>query len=331
MTKTYRFAIIGTGGIAQKMAEALDFAPGALKYAVASRNLETAQSFAQQYGFERAYGSYEEAAADPNVDVVYVATPHNLHMQNTLMCIDHGKHVLCEKPLAVNGAEVRAMIAKAKEKGVFLMEAMWSRFLPHIKLAKQLVDDGVLGNIQMLVADFCIQRSVDVVNRKFNRELIGGSLLDIGIYPVFLSQLVMEEPIGFDAHAGIGETGVDYSLSVTLKYPGVKMGVIQSSFLVESGVKAAIYGDKASIIFDGFWFMPGNLKVRYVDGNEDVYTFNTLGNGYQYEVMEVMRCLGNGWAQSPLMSWDDSLRLIDRLDAIRKKCGVWYPGHDPKP
>lgn len=328
MSKTYRFAILGTGWIARKMAEALDYVQGAEKYAIASRDFNKSKKFADEFGFKKAYESYEEAANDKEVDVVYIATPHNMHCVNALMCMEAGKHVLCEKPFAVNRQEVELMIAKAKQKGVFLMEAMWSRFHPHIIKAKELIENGELGEIQLLTADFGIQRPVVDSDRKFNRELIGGALLDIGIYPVFAAQYFLGKNTQLSAQAVIGHTGVDFSNSVMLKYEKPHLAVLHSSFMYESGVKATIYGDKATLLFDSFWFMPGNLKLQYVDGREEILTFPKVSNGYQYEAQEVVNCLNEGLTQSESMSWNESLQLIDTLDAIRKECGINYPGHD---
>lgn len=328
MSNNYRFAILGTGMIAHKMAEALNHVQGAVKYGVASRDLNKAEAFAEECGFEKAFGSYEALVNDPLVDVVYIATPHNMHCINTLMCLDAGKHVLCEKPLAVNASEVKHMIDKAGEKGLFLMEAMWSRFLPHIKYARHLIDSGVIGDVHLLTADFGIRREVKPLDRKFNRDLIGGALMDIGIYPVFLAQYLMGDHSMLDASAVIGSTNVDYTCSVTLKYAQDRMSVLYSSFLLESGVKAALYGSKGTLLFDNMWFMPGNLKILYHDGRTEDFNFSQIGNGYQFEAQEVVDCLNKGLIQSPSMSWDDSKKLIDTLDTIRHQCGIRYPGHD---
>lgn len=329
MEKTIKFGILGTGWIADKMAVALGAVDGAKKYAVASRGEAKAADFAQKYGFEKSYGSYEALIADPDVDVVYIATPHNLHFENTMMCIDHGKNVLCEKPFAVNARQVHQMIDHARNKGVFLMEAMWSRFLPHVIHAKKMVETGQLGKIHLLVADFCIHRPMsDPLDRKFNPELIGGALMDIGIYPVFLAQYILGTPLDQVSMAGLGVTGVDLNCSSIYQYPGQTQAVLHSSFLAESGVKAAIYGEKGSLVFDSFWFMPGDLTFVDVNGNSTPIHFEKVSNGYNYEAQEVVRCIRAGLKQSPMMTWDDSIALIDRLDAIRHQCGIVYPGHD---
>ena len=328
MTKKYKFGILGTGWIARKMANAFKHVDGATLYAVASRNQQSANSFAKEFKIEKAYGSYEAMLADPEVDVVYVATPHNLHHQNTLLCLDYGKHVLCEKPFAVNGREAREMIDKARAKKLFLMEAMWSRFLPHIIKAKEIVESGQLGKIKLLTADFCSKFDFNPNNRWFNLDLVGGSLLDIGIYPVFLALYIMGKPQRLSALAGIGQTGVDYNCSMTFGYPDESIAVLHSSTIVSSGVNAAIYGENGSIVFDNWWFCPANFKVIDNKGKTKKYKIKSVGNGYNYEVDEVIRCLNNGQTQSENMSWQASLDLIDILDEIRKQGKIVYPNHD---
>ncbi len=326
MSQSYNFAILGTGMIANKMAEALMHVHGAVKYAVGSRNAGTAKEFAQKHGFVKSYGSYEDVVNDPAVDVVYIATPHNLHMSNALMCLNAGKHVLCEKPFAVNGHQVREMINLAHTKGLFLMEALWSRFLPHIIKAKDIIDEGVIGDINLLTADFCIHRPVDPLDRKFNPELIGGALLDIGIYPVFLTQLLMGMSVSMSASAAIGSTGVDYSVAASFQYAKTQLANITASFMAESGVNASVYGEKGTLKFDSFWFIPGNLTLIDRDQKSKIITIESIGNGYNYEAAEVVHCLNAGLTQSPIMTHTDSLKLIDTLDQIRQTCGIFYLG-----
>jgi len=326
--KTYRWGILGTGFIAKKMADALALVPQSTLYAIASRNEKTADEFAEKYHIEKSFGSYEELAKNPDVDIVYVATPHNLHCDNTLMCLDHGKHVLCEKPFAVNGREVRQMIEKAKEKNKFLMEALWSRFLPHVINAKELVGSGQLGTIKLLKADFCLNIPFDPAHRLYNKQLIGGSLLDLGIYPLFLSLLLLGKPKTIKAMAGFGSTGVDDNCSFTLAYEENTLAVMNSSLVAKTDVVAAVYGDKGTLVFDKWWFMPVPLRMITAEGDEVSIPLEFKGNGYNYEAAEVVRCLEQGKIQSDLMSWDDSLLLIDTLDAIRKEIGLTYPGHD---
>ena len=189
--KNIRWGIISTGWIAHKMATALKVVNGAELYAVGSRSIDTARKFAEEYSIPKAYGSYEELVNYPDVDVVYIGTPHNLHLPNTILALDHNKHVLCEKPLGVNRKEVDRMIAKAKEKNLFLMEAMWSRFLPNIIKTKDLVDSGAIGNVKFLTASFSIRSDNGPEHRHYNIDLCGGTILDTGIYNVFLSLLLL--------------------------------------------------------------------------------------------------------------------------------------------
>ncbi|MBN1415227.1 MAG: Gfo/Idh/MocA family oxidoreductase [Bacteroidales bacterium] len=326
--KTYNWGILGTGFIARKMAEALLFVPQSKLYAVGSRNMDTAKAFAGQYNVEKGYDSYDALARDPNIDIVYIATPHNLHYENTMMSLDHGKHVLCEKPFAVNGREVRAMINMAMEKNCFLMEAMWTRFLPGLIKVKELVDSGRIGRIRLLTADFGIHLPFDPNHRLYNKKLIGGSLLDLGIYPLFLSLLLLGKPKNSKAMAGMGTTGVDHNCSFTLGYDNDTLAVLYSSIVAKTDIMASIYGENGTIVFDNWWYMPVPVKLITPDGKEEYLNRKSVGNGYNYEATELIQCLEKGKIQSDLMSWENSLLLIDTLDAIRKEIGLVYEGHD---
>jgi len=326
--KTYNWGILGTGYIAHKMAEALPFVSNAKLYAVGSRNIDTAKKFASQYDVVKSYGSYEELVKDPDIDIVYVATPHNLHYENTIMALNHSKHVLCEKPFAVNGHEVREMIARAREKNLFLMEALWSRFLPNVIKTKEIIDSGQIGKVKLLKADFGLNRPFDPDNRLFNKELIGGSLLDLGIYPLFLSLFLLGKPERLQAMAGMGATDVDYNCSFTLGYKDDTLAVLHSSVVAQTDVTATVYGDKGTIVFDNWWFTPVPVHLVNSKGEKEKIPLDFKGNGYNYEADEVILCLQKNKIQSDLMSWDHSLLLIDTLDAIRKEIGLTYKGHD---
>ncbi len=323
-----RWGILGTGIIAHKLADALKFVEGADLRAVGSRELETAKKFASEYNIPNAYGSYEEAAKDKDVDVIYVATPHNLHLENTLMCLENNKHVLCEKPFGVNGREVRSMISKAKEKNLFLMEALWSRFLPNILKVKEIIESGEIGKIRLLTAFFSFKSFQGPEHRQFNKDLCGGSLLDIGIYNVFLSLFLLGKPKEIFASAGFVNTNVDGSCSATFKYDNEALAVTFSSFLAETPIVAEVHGEKGKIFLEDKWFCPTNIRLTDNNGKEKLILFDFKGNGYNYEADEVVKCIREGRIQSDSMSWDASLELIDTLDAIRKQCGLVYPKHD---
>lgn len=326
--KTYRWGILGTGVIAKKMTDALALVPQSQLVAVASRDINKAREFANQNAIEKAYGSYEDLVKDADIDIVYVATPHSNHCTNTLLALNNGRNVLCEKPLAVNGHEVREMIACAGKNNRFLMEAMWSRFLPNIIKAKEIIDSGTLGKVNLITADFGIGVPFNAQHRLYNRELAGGSLLDLGVYPLFLSLLLLGKPDDISASAVIGATKVDYTCSFTLKYGNEALALMHSSILANTDTTAVVYCEKGKIIFDKWWYRPVSFTVVMADGNEERHDFDTPGNGYQYEAMAVVQSLEEGKTQSNLMTWDDSLLLMDTMDAIRRITGINYPGHD---
>jgi len=323
-----KWGIISTGWIAHKFAAALQVVDNSELYAVGSRNVQTAEQFADEFKIPKSYGSYQELVQDPNVDIVYIGTPHNLHMENTLLALDHNKHVLCEKPMGVNLKEVTRMIAKAKERKLFLMEAMWSRFLPNIIKTKELVDSGEIGNVKLLTAFFSVKSEHGPEHRQYNLELCGGTVLDTGIYNVFLSLLLLGKPKAFSAIAGLSDQGGDNSCSYTFKYDNDTLAVMYSSFLANPAVVAEIHGDKGKIFLEHLWFCPGRVKVTYNDGKENIFNFEVKGNGYEFEAEEVNRCILEGKTESRLMGWNDSMQLITMLDAIRKECGIVYPKHD---
>ncbi len=323
-----KWGILGTGRIAGVLATALQVVENSELYAVGSRSQEKAHEFANQFNIPKRYGSYKELVSDSEVDVIYIATPHNLHLENALLCMDHGKHVLCEKPLAVNSKEVELLIANAKEKNLFLMEAMWSRFLPRIIKTKELIDSGVIGEIKLLTASFCFKSPHGSEHRHFNLDLCGGSILDIGIYNIFLSLLLFGEPKQISAIAGLSSQGGDNSASYTFKYENDMLAVMHSSFMVDAPIVAEIHGTNGKLILENKWFNLGNIRLISPDGREEIFEFDVKSNGYEFEAQEVVDCLLAGKIQSDLWSWNNSLQLAKTMDAIRKECGIIYPNHD---
>lgn len=328
MGKIIRWGILGTGFIARKFAEGLAVVENAELYAVASRNKVTAIDFATTYNVQRYFTSYEELAQCAEVDVVYIATPHNLHYSNTILCLSNNKHVLCEKPFAVNGHEVRKMISLAKEKQLFLMEAFWARFLPHIIKIKELIDNGTIGEITLLKADLCLFREFDPNNRLFNKTLVGGSLLDVGIYPIFLALYLLGKPTSFSASAAFGPTEVDHSCSVTFNYSNTTLAILYSSVVAETEVKAEIHGTKGKIELESFWFCPSNFHLSLHQNAKEYIEIPHVGNGYNYEAQEVTNCILENRTESNVFNFNDSLQLIDMLDEIRQTIGLVYPNHD---
>jgi predicted dehydrogenase len=324
MEKSIGWGIIGTGWIAGKMAEALPFAAGSRLVAVGSRSRATADEFALRYRCDRAYGSYEEVALDADVDVVYVATPHPFHCSNTLMCLKSGKAVLCEKPFAMNEGEVLEMVSAARKYGLFLMEAFWTRFLPSIDRVLSLVASGVLGDVRHIKSDFGAITRFDPNHRAFNKSLGGGSLLDIGIYPVFLTLLLWGEPDTISCVPHIGSTGVDESLALTFAYNDGRIATLFSSFTVNSTVETDICGTKGRLKLKRFWHCPVPLELTLEGDRTGTIQFDYAGNGYNYEAAEVVRCLRGGKKESETLPLDFSLRLIRLLDRIRKDLGLVY-------
>jgi predicted dehydrogenase len=318
------WGIIGTGWIAEKMAEALSFVKGAELRAVGSRTKHNAIEFARRHHIGTAYGSYEELAADPQIDVVYIATPHPFHCANSLMCLSNGKAVLCEKPFAMNEREVLQMISAAREQNVFLMEAFWTRFLPSVDKVIDIISSGVLGEVRYINSDHAKFRPFDPNQRSFNKDLGGGALLDIGIYPVFLTLLLWGEPDQIDCVPHIGSTGVDESLALTFKYGDGRIATLFSSFRVESTVETHICGTEGRLKMDRWWFCPVPIELAKGEDKPETINFDYVGNGYNYEADEVVRCLRSGRKESEILPLDFSLRLIRLLDRIRKQMGLTY-------
>ncbi|MCB9287829.1 MAG: Gfo/Idh/MocA family oxidoreductase [Lewinellaceae bacterium] len=324
MARTYNWGIIGPGRIAHKFAQDLDKLPNARLHAVASRSEERAKAFALQYGAPHAYGAYEEITLCPDLDVVYIATPHPGHHDNTIMCLKAGIPVLCEKPFAMNSRQVQEMVDAAHAGDTFLMEAIWTRFTPSTTKALELIGHGMIGDVLSVKADFGFRAPFDPRGRLFDKALGGGSLLDIGIYPVFLALLVMGKPADIQALAHIGPTGVDEELGVLFKYNNGQMAHLHSSIRSYTKTEAFIYGERGTIHLHTRWHEPTTLSLILEDRRPRDYRFDYHTNGYSYEAEEVMHCLDHGLKESPLLPLSFSKGLMEVLDAIREKVGLIY-------
>lgn len=322
---TIRWGIIGTGKIATKFATGLQAAPDAELVAVGSRTPETAEAFGDTFGAPNRHGSYEALAADPEVDVVYIGTPHPQHMVNTLLCLDHGKAVLCEKPFAMNTRQAERMVETARSKRLFLMEAMWARFRPAIRTAKDLVDSGEIGEPQLLQAAVGWAASFDATSRLFDKGLGGGILLDGGIYPLSLASFFLGEPTEITALAHMAPTGVDDQAGVVLGYDSGAIATLAFSVRVTPHAIATLVGTEGRIELHEDWHKPEGLTLRRNDGTVEDHAFPlTEGNGYQYEAMHVKECLRAGKTESDRMPIDESLALMRQLDTIRAQWGLEY-------
>lgn len=329
MTEPIRWGILGTGDIARQFASdvnGLDNADAVLA-AVGSRRQDSADRFADTHAIARRHASYEALVQDPEVDAIYVATPHPLHHDNTLLALDAGKAVLCEKPLAMNLREAEEMMTRAKERGCFLMEAMWTYFLPAIVELQRVLEEGVIGPVQMVRADFSFWADRAEDSRLFDRSMGGGSLLDVGIYPIALAGLLLgEEPEEVLATADIGETGVDEQAGMLFRYPGGPLAVLSSGIYTEGSCDAVISGTKGHITVPEF-FRAAKFTVTCGDETTE-HDCGRDGFGYGYEALEVGRCLRAGRLESERMSHSTSRAFLRLMDGIRAQWGLRYPADE---
>jgi len=320
-----RWGVIGPGIIATGFAEAMQWVEGGTITAVAARAAERAAAFGDRFDIPTQYGDYDALAADPDVDVVYVATPHSRHEVDTIGLLRAGKHVLCEKPLALNARQAARMVAEARSRGLFLMEAIWSRFLPAYRSLVEVVAEGRIGEPLFVEADFGFRRPVDRAHRHFAPELGGGALLDLGIYPIQLCTLVLGPIERVVADGVVGETGIDEVVTALLHHPGDRLGVVKAALRVGMTCTARIAGTDGTIDLPAMMHCPNSLTVTSPAGVE-VIDASYEGNGLRFEIDEVHRCLEEGRPESAVVSLDESIALATTMDAIRAELGVVYPG-----
>jgi predicted dehydrogenase len=324
MKESINWGIIGLGKIAQKFVSDLALVDGSKLQAVGSRGLDKARDFATKNRAKEAYGSYEELVQDSKIDVVYIATPHVYHAELTHLCLDHGKSVLCEKPFAMNIDEVRGMIEKAKNKNLFLMEALWTRFIPATEKLLELIGKGTIGELRSIHADFGFKAEYDPTKRLFNKSLGGGALLDIGIYPLYMAQLILGSPDSVNANAHFGATGVDHSLGILLGYENDKQAVLHATLSSTTQTAAWIHGSEGSIYMHPRFHHCARLSVYKEHQEIESFEIPYIGSGYYHEIEAVNHSLYEGQIQNPKMSWDDSLKLIELLDRVRDQVGLHY-------
>ena len=319
------WGIIGCGNIANSFAGDLSIIKDARLLGVASKSIERAESLGSKFNVERRYSNYEELTADPDIDVIYVATRHNDHVSATKLCLENDKPVLVEKPFCVNASETEQLIALAAKRKIFLMEAMWTRFLPVIKQVKERINNGDIGNINMLFADFGFKAPYDPESRIYNPDLAGGALLDIGIYPISFASLIFgQQPDEIISQALMGQTGIDEQSSYLFRYSNEALAVLASTIKGYSPQSAHIVGDK------GTYFIPRFLKGREAtllsDGKiEEKIEPDFSGTGYNYQAQEVMDCLKQGKTESEIIRLDETLEIMQTLDRIRDQIDLKYP------
>lgn len=325
MSNKFRWGILGAGGIAKKFSVGVQALADHELIAVGSRSLEKANQFADQYNIPHRHDSYEALVADPEVDAIYVATPHPMHKENTLLCLAHGKHVLCEKPFTINASEAKVIIDEARSRKLFLMEAMWTRFIPAVVEAKRLVDSGAIGEVRMINADFGYRAGFNPASRAFDPALGGGGLLDVGIYPLSLASMFLGRPNRIASLAEIGQTGVDEQSAVVLGYPGGQLATIYSAVRTTTPQDAVIMGTEGMIrIHPPFW-IPKKLTLTQPGKGAQEIDLPFEANGYNYEAAEVANCVRAGKLESDVMPLDESLQLMETMDAIRAQWGMKYP------
>ena len=323
--KKIRWGIMGTGKIARVFADDLKYTEGAVLQAVGSRSADKANAFGNSYQIPNRYGSYEELAGDPEVDVIYIATPHVFHAANSMLCLQSGKAVLCEKPFAINEQEAKAVFEEARRKKLFIMEAMWSRYFPVYTKVRELIDDGVIGDLQFIQADFGFFSDYNPQGRLFNPDLGGGALLDIGIYPIDLTQYLLRAyPVSIQSDAVFSGDGIDLQSSYILRYENGTLATLSSSIRTPLPNAAVISGTKGSIrIHTPFWH-PYKITIHTEDDKRTI-DLPYKGRGYHFEADEVMRCLRKGHLESNVMTPEESLRTIRVMDTIRKSWNLRYP------
>ncbi len=324
LPKTINWGIIGLGNIAHKFASDVLTIKGAKLYAVASRNQEKADAFAAKHNAVTAFDSYDALVKDTNIDAVYIATPHALHKENTLLCLEHGIAVLCEKPFAMNYNEVAIMIAKAKTKNVLLMEALWTYFLPHYQYVLDALKNKMYGEVVKLEADFGFYRAFDDSHRLFNKALGGGSLLDIGIYPIFVALSTLGLPKQRKATATYFDNGVDATCNMVFEYDNDVKAYLISSLIEDTPTEAIFYCETGIIKINGMFHMPTTVTLIPENGTPETLDFGYNTIGYNYEAIHFNELLRQEKKESDVMTFAFSEQLIKTLDAIRKQINLSY-------
>ena len=327
MAQLIRWGILGCGRIARKFAADLKYVEDASLIAVGSRHQKGADEFAKEFPLPYRHGSYEELAQNPEVDVIYIASPHGMHHEHVLLCLRHKKAVLCEKAFAINQKQAREMIDLARQQQVFLMEALWTKFLPHYHKLMQILREGRLGKLQSVLVNFGFIPQAPVPARLFEPDLGGGALLDIGIYNVFIALSVLGRPDRIEARITPAATGVDEQCAILFLYDNGAMAQLFASFSSNLATEADISGDKGRLRLGSRFYEPSATLEFYpgrVDSREISPVQKEPGFGYQYEARHVCDCLRQGLTESPVMTHGDSLLLMETLDRIRESGGIRY-------
>jgi predicted dehydrogenase len=324
----FRWGILGTGAIARRFVRGLRSLPEAEVFAVGSRSEASAAKFAEKNDIPRRHASYEDLASDPDVDVVYIATPHPFHAENATLCLRAGKAVLCEKPFCVNAAEAERVVEFAREKRLFIMEGMWTRFFPLMEEVRQVVSEGTIGEVRMLNVDFGFRADLDPASRLFDQGLGGGALLDVGVYCVSFASMVLGRPSGFVSLPHLGETGVDEQASVVLEHEGGRLANLCIGIRTTTPQEATIMGTEGYVRIHAPWWRPTSMTISRPGTEDETVESPVSGNGFDYEAREVMRCLEAGKTESDVMPLDETVSVMRTMDGIRAAWGLRYPGEE---
>jgi predicted dehydrogenase len=316
MTEPLGWGLIGTGGIAEAFAADLMFTDSGRAVAVGSRHADSAHRFADRFDIPNRHASYEALVSDPEVDVVYVATPHPMHHANALLALRARKPVLVEKAFTMNAGEAQELVTTARAEGLFLMEAMWTRFLPHIEEIRRLVAEGVLGDIVTVSADHGQWFAEDPDFRLFAPELGGGALLDLGVYPVSFASMVLGQPDRIVTLIDPAFTGVDAQTSMLFGYASGAQAILTCTLLAKSPTRGAIVGTDARIEIDGDFYAPTSFDLIPRTGERTHFEAPHGGLGLWHEADEVARCLREGLLESPLMPLDETVSIMETMDAV---------------
>jgi predicted dehydrogenase len=327
MTEHLRWGILGTGGIAEAQTKDLKVL-GAPVTAVGSRTQERADAFAAKHGIPQAHGSYEALVADPEVDVIYVATPHPMHAEDAILALNAGKHVLVEKVFTVNAAEARSVVDLAHERGLVALEAMWTRWLPHMVRIREIIAAGTLGEVRTLIADHTQKLPADPAHRIQNPDLGGGALLDLGIYPVSFAWDVFGAPASVQAHSSpTPVTGVDRQTAMILGYDDGQQALLQCALDTAGPNRAVILGTEARVEIDGVWYTPTSFRVVAPDGSViEHYESRVEGRGMQFQAAELESLVAAGALDSQVLPSAQTVAIVETLDEVRRQIGLRYPG-----
>lgn len=323
---TVRWGILGAGNIANRLAEGVNFLPDAELAAVGSRDLEKANAFADKHQIPRRYGSYEELVNDPDLDVIYVATTHNFHREHSLLALNAGKHVLCEKPFTINAGEAEEIVAAAQAKNLFVMEAMWTRFFPLMYRVRDLLREGAIGTPWLVQSDFGFKATFNPSSRLFDPNLGGGALLDVGVYTLSFASMVLGEPSKISGVATLGQSGVDEVVGITLGYPSGAVADLYTTVRANTPHEATILGDKGRIRIERSWWRPDHLTISHDSEGEEGVHMPWDSSGFNYQAAEVCRCLREGKIESDVMPHAESISIMRTMDELRSQWGLKYPG-----